>query len=124
LNLARWDGRPRASRRIARRAAEHIAVAIELALIAQNRIASGTHHLANRQPDAARKRAPHAITLNPRDERSRLALADALIVSGDLPAAERHCRTCSRCFPRLAARDTRSAWSTSVKVCMPMRFAS
>lgn len=69
-------------------AAEHIAVAIELAPErAEPHRIQGLIYLANRQPDAAAKALRTAITLNPRDERSRLTLADALIVAGDLPAA-------------------------------------
>jgi tetratricopeptide (TPR) repeat protein len=70
------------------RAAEHIAVAIELAPArAEPHRIQGLIHLANRRPNAAVTALRTAITLNPSDERSRLALADALIVGGDLPAA-------------------------------------
>jgi tetratricopeptide (TPR) repeat protein len=71
------------------RAAEDIAVAIELAPErAEPHRIQGLIYLANRQPDAAAKALRTAITLDPRDERSRLALADALVISGDLPAAK------------------------------------
>jgi tetratricopeptide (TPR) repeat protein len=70
------------------RAAEHVAVAIELAPDrAEPRRVLGLIHLAGRQPDAAATALNTAITLNPRDERARLALADALITADNLPAA-------------------------------------
>ena len=70
------------------RAAEHVTVAIELAPDrAEPYRVQGLIHLANRQPEAAAKALTAAITLNPRDERSRLALADAQIIGGNLPAA-------------------------------------
>jgi tetratricopeptide (TPR) repeat protein len=70
------------------RAAEHVAVAIELGPDrAEPHRVQGLIHLANRQPDAAAKALSAAITRNPRDERSRLALADAQIIGGNLPAA-------------------------------------
>jgi len=82
------------------RAAEHIAVAIELAPErAEPHRIQGLIYLANRQPDAAAKALRTAITLNPRDERSRLALADALIVSGDLPAARTSLQDLLTLFP-------------------------
>ena len=70
------------------RAAEHVAVAIELA---PNR--AGPHRirglifLANGQSDAAAKALDEALKLDPRDERVRLALADARIAGDNLPAA-------------------------------------
>src|SRR6185503_10799970 len=68
--------------------AEHIAVAIELAPgRAEPHRIQGLIYLANRQPDAAAKTLRRAIMLNSRDERSRLALADAQIIGGNLPAA-------------------------------------
>lgn len=70
------------------RAAEHIAVAIELAPDrAEPHRIKGLIQLADRQPDAAASALSAAITLNPRDERARLALADALIAADRLPAA-------------------------------------
>jgi len=70
------------------RAAEHVAVAIELAPDhAEPHRINGLIHLANRQPDAAARALNAAITRNPRDERARLALADALITADRLPAA-------------------------------------
>src|SRR5262245_32451994 len=70
------------------RAAESVAVAIELA---PDR--SGPHRLrgliflADRQPDAAADALSTAIKLDSRDERARLALADARIAGDNLPAA-------------------------------------
>ncbi len=82
------------------RAAEHIAVAIELAPDrAEPHRIEGLIDLANRQPDAAAKALRTAIMLNPRDERSRLALADALVVSGDLPAARASLQDLLTLFP-------------------------
>src|SRR5215204_472728 len=70
------------------RANEYVGVAIELAPDrAEPHRIQGLIHLANRQPDAAATALRTAITLNPRDERSHLALSDALIVGGNLPAA-------------------------------------
>lgn len=70
------------------RAAEHVAVAIELAPDrAEPRRIQGLIHLANRQPEVAASALTTAIGLNPGDERARLALADALAGSGQLPAA-------------------------------------
>ena len=70
------------------RAAEHVAVAIELAPDrSEPHRVQGLIHLANRQPEAAATALRAAITLNPRDERARLALADALIGGDQLPAA-------------------------------------
>ena len=70
------------------RATEYVAVAIELAPDrAEPHRIHGLIQLANRQPDAAANALRTAITLNPGDERSRLALADALIAGGNLPAA-------------------------------------
>jgi tetratricopeptide (TPR) repeat protein len=70
------------------RAAEYVAVAIELAPDrAEPHRIKGLIHLAGRQLDAAVAALTAAITLNPRDERSRLALADAQIIGGNLPAA-------------------------------------
>ena len=70
------------------RAAEHVAVAIELAPDrAEPHRIQGLIHLAGRQLDAAAAALTAAIKLNPRDERSRLALADAQIIGGNLPAA-------------------------------------
>ena len=81
-------------------AAEHIAVAIELAPDrAEPHRIEGLIYLANRQPDAAAKALRTAIMLNPRDERSRLALADALVVSGDLPAARASLQDLLTLFP-------------------------
>jgi tetratricopeptide (TPR) repeat protein len=82
------------------RAAEHIAVAIELAPgRAEPHRIQGLIYLANRQPDAAAKALRTAIMLNSRDERSRLALADAQIVSGDLPAARSSLQDLLTMFP-------------------------
>ena len=82
------------------RAAEHIAVAIELAADrAEPHRIQGLIYLANRQPDAAAKALRTAIALNPRDERSRLALADAQIVGGDLPAARASLQDLLTMFP-------------------------
>jgi tetratricopeptide (TPR) repeat protein len=70
------------------RAAEHVAVAIELAPDrAEPHRVQGLIHLADRQPDAAAAALSAAVKLNPRDERARLALADAFIAGDNLPAA-------------------------------------
>ena len=70
------------------RAAEHVAVAIELAPDRSGpRRLRGLILLANRQPDAAADALDAAIKLEPRDERARLALADARIAGDNLPAA-------------------------------------
>jgi tetratricopeptide (TPR) repeat protein len=70
------------------RAAEHVAIALELApdRAAPHRI-RGLILLANRQPDAAAAALDAAIRLDPRDERARLALADARIAGDKLTAA-------------------------------------
>jgi tetratricopeptide (TPR) repeat protein len=70
------------------RAAEHIAVAIELApdRSEPHRI-QGVILLANRESELAVASFNTAIKMNPRDERARLALADAFIASDRLPAA-------------------------------------
>jgi tetratricopeptide (TPR) repeat protein len=70
------------------RAAEHLAVAIELApeRSEPRRILGLVHH-ANRRSDAAIDALSEAIRLNPRDERARLGLADVLIESEKLTAA-------------------------------------
>jgi tetratricopeptide (TPR) repeat protein len=70
------------------RAAEHVAVAIELAPErAEPHRIQGLVLLANRQADAAVNALNAAITLNPQDERARLALADAFIAGDRLSAA-------------------------------------
>jgi tetratricopeptide (TPR) repeat protein len=70
------------------RAAEHIAVAIELAPDrAEPLRIQGLIHLANRQLDAAAASLSAALRLSPRDERARLAIADVFIAGGNLPAA-------------------------------------
>jgi len=70
------------------RAAEHVAVAIELAPDrAEPHRIQGLIHLANRQPEMAANAFKVAIALNARDERARLGLADALIAGDKLPAA-------------------------------------
>jgi tetratricopeptide (TPR) repeat protein len=70
------------------RAAEHVAVAIELAPDrAEPHRIQGLILLANRQGDAAVNALTAAIKLNPQDERGRLALADAFIAGDDLSAA-------------------------------------
>ena len=69
-------------------AAEHLAVAIELAPDhAEPHRILGLLHGAGRRPDAAIEALAAAIRLNPRDERARLALADTLIAGDRLPAA-------------------------------------
>jgi tetratricopeptide (TPR) repeat protein len=70
------------------RAAEHIAVAIELAPDrAEPHRIRGLIQLANRQPDAAASAFAAAIALNPGDERARLALADTWLQSDKLTMA-------------------------------------
>jgi tetratricopeptide (TPR) repeat protein len=70
------------------RAAEHVAVAIELAPDrAEPRRIQGLVLLANRQADAAVNALTTAIKLNPQDERARLTLADAFIAGDQLAAA-------------------------------------
>ena len=70
------------------RAAEHVAVAIELAPDrAEPHRIQGLIHLANRQPEMAANAFKAAIALNARDERARLGLADSLIAGDKLPAA-------------------------------------
>jgi Flp pilus assembly protein TadD len=69
-------------------ALEHVAVAIELAPDrSEPRRILGLVHLANREFEAASEALNAAVTLNPRDERARLALSDALVASDKLPAA-------------------------------------
>jgi tetratricopeptide (TPR) repeat protein len=69
-------------------AADHVAVAIELAPDrAEPHRVQGLIHLANRQPEKAANAFTTAIMLSPRDERARLGLADAQIVSGNLRMA-------------------------------------
>jgi tetratricopeptide (TPR) repeat protein len=82
------------------RAAEYVSVAIELApdRSEPHRI-QGLIHLANRQPDAAATALSAAIMLNPRDERARLALADALIAGDKLPGARDALQELLRLFP-------------------------
>jgi tetratricopeptide (TPR) repeat protein len=79
---------------------ESLAVAIELAPDRSDphRIV-GLVRLANREPGAAIDALNHAITLNPRDERARLALADALIASDALPAARQSLLDTLAAFP-------------------------
>ncbi len=82
------------------RATGHIAVAIELAPDrAEPHRILGLIHLANREPDAAAKALNAAITLNPRDERARLALADALIAGDSLPAAREALQELLKLYP-------------------------
>lgn len=82
------------------RAAEHIAVAIELAPDrAEPHRIQGLIYLANRQLDAAAQALSTAIALNPRDERARLALADTMLVGGDLPAARAALQELLTTFP-------------------------
>lgn len=70
------------------RAAEHVAVAIELAPDrAEPHRVQGLILLANRQTDAAVNALTAAVKLNPQDERARLALADAFIAGDTLSAA-------------------------------------
>jgi tetratricopeptide (TPR) repeat protein len=70
------------------RAAEHIAVAIELAPDrAEPHRIQGLVHLANRQPEMAASAFKAAIAVNARDERTRLGFADALIAGDNLLAA-------------------------------------
>ena len=82
------------------RAAEHVAVAIELAPDrAEPHRIQGLIHLANRQPDPAAAALNTAITLNPGDERARLALADALIAADRLPAARDALQQLLKAYP-------------------------
>jgi tetratricopeptide (TPR) repeat protein len=70
------------------RAAEHLAVAIELAPErSEPRRLLGLVHYADRRLDAAVEALTEAIRLNPRDERTRLALADVLVESDELTRA-------------------------------------
>lgn len=69
-------------------AVQHLAVAIELAPDrSEPHRMLGLVHLLNREPDAAVEALNAAIKINPRDERARLALADALRAGDKLPAA-------------------------------------
>ena len=82
------------------RAAEHIAVAIELAPDrAEPHRIRGLIHLANRQPATAANEFSAAIRFNSRDERARLALADALIESDQLTAARDALQEVLKLFP-------------------------
>jgi tetratricopeptide (TPR) repeat protein len=82
------------------RAAEHNAVAIELApnRSEPHRI-QGLIYLAGRQPEAAAKALATAITLNPQDERARLALADARIAGDRLPEAREALQDTLKMYP-------------------------
>jgi tetratricopeptide (TPR) repeat protein len=81
-------------------ALEQLRIAIELAPDrAEPHRLMGLAHLADRQFDEAVAALKTAIRLNPRDERARLALSDALIESDQLPAARQTLEDTRAMFP-------------------------
>ena len=81
-------------------AVQHLKVAIELAPnSAEAHRILGRVYLADQQYDKGLDEVGIAVRLNPRDERARLALTDALVETGRYPAAERALQETIAAFP-------------------------
>ncbi len=79
---------------------QHLSVATELAPNrAEPHRIRGLIQLANRQPEAATQALNTAITLDPRDERARLALAEALVESDKLMSAREALQEILKMYP-------------------------